>query len=194
MIERAFGKARQHTRELSATEQPFFEIPEDLGIRFTREIGGKPVGQLEIEAESVRHVSEPALDMMHNLKFTTLEKVTPQELIELRVQDLGLPGTSTTKQIFERATHSRIRNTALALCRLEVGPHQAIADQDQPFDDYYYIMHPPLADRYGYLFVFALGHYGGGLWLHGAWADPGDRWPPKSRLVFALRNIEPVKA
>lgn len=182
------------TRLQRAVEQPFFEIPEDLGIRFTREIGGKSVEQLETEAKSVRNVSGYGLDMMHNPKFTTLEEIILQELIKLRVQDLGLSGIPTTKQIVERATHSRIRNMALELCRAEVGPHLAIADKDQPLGNYYYIMHEPLTDRGGDPRVFALGRGGDGLWLGGDWASPGSRWGPESQFVFALRNIEPVKA
>lgn len=131
---------------------------------------------------------------MHNPKFTTLEEVTLQELIKLRVQDLGLPGTPTTKQIIGRATHSRIGNMALELCRAEVGPHQAIADKDQPLGDYYYIMHEPAPGRSGDPRVFGLGRGGGGLWLHDYWANPDSPWPPDAQFVFSLRNFEPVKA
>lgn len=182
------------TRPPRAVEQPFFEITEDLGIRFTREVGGKSVEQLEAEAKSVRNVSAYALDMAHNPKLTTLEEVTPQELIKLRVQELGLPGTPTTKQIIERATHSKIGNMALELCRAEVGLHQAIADKEQSLGDYYYIMHEPIVDRHGLPRVFLLARYVDGLWLGGYWARSDGRWDPGFRLVFALRNIEPVKA
>lgn len=169
-----------------------YEIPEGIGIRFNREIGGKTAEQLEVEAKAVRRVY--VSDIMHSPKFGTLKEVTLQELIKLRVKDLGLPRTPTTKQIFERAAHSRIGNMVLELCRAEVGPHQATADKDQPLGDYYYIMHEPIADRSGYPSVFELGRDGDGLWLYGAWATPGSRWGPGTRLVFALRNIEPIKA
>lgn len=203
MIERAIEKARQYQdskrnarRQFAITQarQPLFEIPEDLGVRFTCEIGGKSVEQLVTEAKSVRDFSMPVFDMMtHNPKFTTLEKVTPQTLIKLRVKDLGLPETPTTEQIFERATHSRIGDMALEYCRAEVGPHLAIADKDQPLG-YYFIVHEPLADRFGDKHVFRLERNKFGLCLNGGWAHFDRKWFPEDQLVFALRNIEPVKA
>ena len=217
MIERAFEEARLHRenkelhrenkdsiikfaidqavarRPQTAAESLYF-IPEGVGVRSSLDIGGKPVDQLAADAKRVRTLSGYALDMMHNPKFTTLEEVTPQELIKLRVQDLGLTGTPTTTEVFERATHSRIGNTALELCRAEVGPHQAIADTEQPLNDWYYIAHKPITDRDGDPSVFGLERNAGGLWLDGRWAKPDYGWRPGDRLVFALRNIESVKA
>lgn len=175
-------------------EQPLYVIPENVGIRFNRNIGGKNPEQLEAEVKSVRNVGGYALDIIHSPKFATLEEVTPVELIKLRVQDLGLSGIPTTTQVFERATHSRIGNMALELCRAEVGLHQAIADTEQPLNDVYYIAHEPIAGRGGRPFVFSLGRGAGGLWLGDDWAGPEGRWGPGGRLVFALRHIEPVKA
>lgn len=211
MIDRAFEQARKHednkknivkqraidrARDLlkavgvvdPAVEQPFYIIPEGIGIRITRDIGGKPVERLKTEAKKVRIVTEYALDMMYSPKFSTLEEVTSQELIKLRVQDLGLTGTPTTKEVFERAMHSIIENMALELCRADVGPHQAIVDIEQPLSDVYYIAHEPIAIRDGNLCVFRLGCNAHGLWLHGIWARPDDGWYPEDQLVFALRN------
>lgn len=182
------------TRPQKEVEQPFYVIPESIGVRSTLEIGGKSVDQLEAEVKSVRKPSGYTLDMMHSPEFATLEEVTPVELIKLRVREFGLTGTPTTTQLFERATHSRIGNMALELCRTEVGPHQAIADTKQPLNDVYYIAHEPIADRGGHLRVFSLARDASGLWLDDAWALPGCGWDPGSRLGFALREIEPVKA
>ena len=212
MIERAFEEARLHRenkelhrenkdsiikfaidqavarRPQTAAESLYF-IPEGVGVRSSLDIGGKPVDQLEADT-----LSGYALDMMHNPKFTTLEEVTPQELIKLRVQDLGLTGTPTTTEVFERATHSRIGDMALELCRAEVGPHQAIADTEQPLNDWYYIAHEPITDRGGYMGVFSLERRADWFWLDGDWARPDGRWRPGDQFVFALRNIESVKA
>lgn len=62
------------TRLQRTAEQPFFEIPEDLGVRFTLEIGGKSVKQLKAEAESVRHVSRYALDKCTTQNSLLLKK------------------------------------------------------------------------------------------------------------------------
>lgn len=175
-------------------EQLLFVIPEGTGIRFTRNIGGKPMEQLEAEAKGVGNVNRYGMDILHNPKFTTLEKVTPQELIKLRVQDLGLAGTPTTEQVLERATHSRIGNMILELCRAEVGPHQRIADKEQPLNDFYYIAHEQIADRHGIPRVFLVARGVLGLWLSAVWVEPDSRRNPEHQLVFALRNIEPVKA
>lgn len=142
----------------------------------------------------MRYVSEYTIDVGPNPKFTTLKEVTLQELIKLRVRDLGLGGTPTTKQIVERATHSTIENMALELCRAEVGLHQAIADTEQPLGDCYYIMHKPITGFLGQPCVFGLANNGNGLLLYGTWANPDSRWDPENQLVFALRKIEPIKA
>lgn len=181
------------TKPNKAVEQPFFEISEDLVSRFTREIGGKPVEQLEAEAKAVRNVSVYASDLMHSPKFEVLEDVISQELGKLPVLALGLPGTPTTRQIFARIPQCRVGAYTLELCRAEVGPHQAIADKDQPLGDAYFIMHEPITDRGGLPDVFFLERDGHGLWLGCGWAGPGSRWDPGYRLVVALRKNEPVK-
>ncbi len=132
--------------------------------------------------------------MIHNPKFTTLPEVTPVELIKLPVSAFGLSGIPTTEQIVERATHSRIGHMALELCRAEVGPHQRIKDTEQPLNDWYSIMHEPLSDRDGSLLVFSLARFALGLWLRGRWARPDGGWAPDLQVVFALREIEPVKS
>lgn len=182
------------TRPQTAVEESLYFIPEGIGVRSILEIGGKPADQLEAEAKSVRNVSGYALDMMHNPKFTTLLEVTPVELIKLPVSALDLPGNPTTKQIFERVPQCRVGDMALELCRVEVGPHQAIKDTEQPLNDWYYIMHEQVTDHSGGPSVFKLGRYADGLWLDGGWAGPDDGWGPGFQLVFALRKIEPVKS
>jgi len=182
------------TRPQTVVEESFYFIPEGVGIRSTLEIGGKSAEQLEAGVKSVGNASEYSLDMMHNPKFTTLEKVTPVELIKLPVSAFGLPGTPTTRQIFERAAHSRIGDMALELCRAEVGPHQRIKDTDQPLNDWYSIMHEPITDRHGRPSVFTLVRHGDGLWLRDDWAKPVSRWNPGIQVVFTLREIEPVKS
>ena len=175
-----------------ATESLYF-IPEGVGVRWALEIGGKSADQLEVEAKGVKTVTGYASDMIHNPKFTTLEKVTPVELIKLPVSALGLPGNPTTREIFERAPKCRVGDMALELCRAEVGPHQAIKDTDQPLNDYYSIMHEQLTDRSGNLGVFGVGHNADGLFLDDTWAGPGSKWDPGSLVVLALRKVESVK-
>lgn len=177
----------------SVAEHAYYAIPEGLGVRSTLEIGGKLADQLETEAKRVRDVSGYVSDMMHNPKFTTLEEVTPVELIKLPISALGLSGTPTTRQILERFPQCRVGEYALELCRAEVGPHQAIKDK-QPLNDWYYIMHEPISDRYGYPGVFVLGRHDYGLWLSGRWAKPGNEWDPGLQVMFALRKSESKKA
>ncbi len=194
-----FSRARELKLDQAVATKPqraesLYFIPEGVGVKWPLDIGGKPVDQLEAEAKSVRTVSRYASDMMHNPKFTTLEEVTPVELIKLPVSALGLPGTPTTRQIFERAPQCKVGDMTLELCRAEVGPHQAIKDTEQPLNDYYYIMHEPITDRDGDPGVFGLGRNADGLWLHGGWARPGNGWDPDDQVVFTLRKVEPVKS
>ena len=180
------------TKPQTMVEESLYFIPEGVGVRWALDIGGMPADQLEAGA-SVRNVSGGVVDMIHHPKFTTLPEVTPVELIKLPVSALGLPGTPTTRQIFERAPQCRVGDMALEFCRAEVGPHQAIKDIEQPLNDYYYIMHEPIAGRRGLPRVFELARDDDGLWLSDDWALPEGRWYPERQLVFTLRKVEPVK-
>lgn len=183
------------TRSQKAVEQPFYTIPEGIGVRSTLEIGGKSAQQLEEELKQRGiNVSSYAREMMHSSTFTTLEEPTAIELLKLRVQDLGLSGTPITKQIFERAQRSKVGEMILDLCPVEVGPYQRLNDSEQPLNDWYYIAHQQITDRSGSPRVFRLGRSAGGLWLSGAWAGPESGWNLEGQVVFSLRSPEPAKA
>lgn len=145
---------------------------------------------MEAEARAVGSVSVYALDIIHSPELTTLGEATLQELIRLRVQDLGLHGISTTEQVIKRAIHSRIGNRALELCRIEVGLHQRIADTEQALGDIYYIMHEPITGRGGNQYVLELVHSWDGLRLDAF--GPNHGWSPECWLVFALGKIIPI--
>lgn len=184
------------TKPQKAVEQPFYAIPEGVGVRSALEIGGKSAQQLEEELTQLgMHISSYALDMMHSPAFTTLKDPTPIELLKLRVRDLGFRGTPTTKQIFEGAQNSKVGEMILGLCPAEVGPHQRLNDSEQLLNnDRYSIAHQQIASRLGYPRVFVLARRADWLWLGDPWTKAGDRWHPEDQLVFALRNPQPVKA
>lgn len=181
-------------KDQKTTEQSLFIIPEELGVQFTQKIGGKSPEQLEAEAKADREVTINASDMLHSPKFEVLEEVTPQDLLKFPVRALGLPGDPTIRQIFERIPQGRYGDYALEIPRAEVGPHLAIADREQPLNDWYYITHEPIAGRSGGPLVFTVGHDSGGRFLSGTWARPDGGWDPDDQLVVALRKIEPVKS
>lgn len=179
-----------------AVEQPLHMIPEGEGVKFIQNIGGKSAEQLEVEVEATgREITTYASDMLHSPKFGVLEKVTPQKLLKAPVRAFGLPGIPTIRELFERIPQCRYgEEYALELPRAEVGPHMAIADENQAKDDDYYVMHQPIAGRSGYPRVFQVRHLSIGRFLHGRWASPYNRWFPDDQLVVALRKIEPVKS
>ena len=47
----------------------------------------------------------------------------------------------------------------------------------------------PVADADGSPNVFRVRHGGGGRWLNGGWARPGDRWGPDNQFLFRLRPV-----
>ena len=159
-------------------------------VRSILDIGGKSVDRLEADVKRVRNIGGYASDVVHNPKFTTLEKVTPIEIIKLPVSALGLDGTPTTKQVLGRIPQCRVGDMALELCPVEVGLHLAIKDTEQPLSDCYYIMHEPIPDRHGSPLVFGLERDARGLWLSVSWARPDRRWLPEYQLVCALRRLQ----
>jgi len=197
-IDAAIAGTRASLASLEAVklqaEQLFYMIPEGEGLRFNLDIGGKSAEQLEDEVKATgREVTIYASDMIHSPKFEVLGKITTQRLLKFPVRALGLLGNPTTTEILERIPQCQYGEDALELPRAEVGPHKTIADKDQPKDDYYYVMHQPITDRYGDPRVFGVEHDSHGRFLHGGWADPARRWNPDDQLVVALRKIESVK-
>ena len=190
MIDRAFGEVRPE----EAVERPFFVIPEGGGVKFTQNIGGKSPKQLEAENKATgREVTYGARNMLLSDEFDVLKEVTPQVLLKFPVRALGLPGTPTTTELYERIPQTQYGDYVLELSRAEVGPHLGIEDKDQPVGDYYYVMHKPITDSYSLPSVFGIGSLSFGRLLDGTQADPDLRWDPDTQLVVTLRKIKPVK-
>lgn len=168
--------------------------------RETLVIGGKSPQQLEGEVDRLGEVLLDARYILRHRKFTTLQLPRPIDLVWLRVQDLVFPKGATTVEIFGREndvnehgnpapfTKGRMTELGLGFCPAEVGPHQRLADKDQPMNTWYYIAMEPITDRRGSPDVFELGHDGHGLWLRGLWADPDYGWSPEALFVFSPRK------
>ena len=177
-----------------AAEHDFYVIPEGIGVRSTLEIGGKSAEQLEEEMKQAGiNISAYTRYMLYSLAFTTLDHPQEVELLKLRVQDLGLSGTPTTNQIFERAQKSTYGEFRLGLCPAEVGPHQRLSDTDQPLNDWYTIAMHQITGRLGSPRVFVLARDARGLGLYDRWAEPYFQWVPDDRIVFSLRKFELLK-
>lgn len=151
--------------------------------RETLVIGGKSLQQLEEEHDQAGiKVSPYVEDMLYHKDFTTLKIPQTIDLVWVQVKDFGLTGGGTTKEIFARADALPF----LGRCPAEVGPHQRLADEDQPLDTRYCIAMNTIPDRGGRPRVFMLGHREDGLWLNDYWVDPDDRWDPGDQFVFSL--------
>ena len=148
------------------------------------EIGGKSPQALMAELrQSHISVSDWARDMMESPDFATLGRRTEIEVARLTPADLGFIRYPTTEQFFDRAA-----SFGLELLPAEAGQHARLQDGNQRPGDWYHIAMDPIADRYGGPGVFLLGRGGGGLWLDGRWASPGDHWNLDNAFVFGLRK------
>lgn len=154
------------------------------GVIQTVEIGGKTADWLEEELRQAGvNISSFAQDMLHSPNFTTLKELQRLETVWVKVQDLGLSGTPTTGQIYDRA-----KELGLELCPAEAGPHLRLAYKYQPLGEGFVIAMKQIADRDGDPHVFYLERDDDGLWLDGDWASSDNEWGLGGGFVFALRK------
>lgn len=100
-------------------------------------------------------------------KTTVAESLTQIELYRATVAELGFPNGAKFADI-----RAKIHELGFADCPAEVGPQLRRQYADQPMNEWIMIMMDPITDSDGYLWVFHVGHHGGGLWLYGNYAHP----------------------
>ncbi len=162
----------------------YTSFPEKKMRRENVEIGGKSAEQLVRELEQAGiNISQYAKSMLKNSEFVPGKNPEEATLIRLTVADLGFKSSATTDQIYERA-----QILGLELCPPDTGPNYRLKYRSQPLGEWFYMGMKQITDSDGGPLVFKLEHRGGGLWLHGAWAEPGDAWRPDSGFVFRLRK------
>ena len=137
----------------------------------------------ELKQDSI-NVTSYAASMMKGPDFPIVKEPKQLDLVRLHVRDLGLKKSyPTTTEVYKRA-----EELGLDLCPPETGPQYRLKYKEQPMDEWLYIGMKPLPASDGYPGVFRLEHDGGGLWLGGYWAEPGDDWGPEDGVVFTLRK------
>ena len=98
-------------------------------------------------------ISSDAKDMLKKVKWNKKETI---DLVLLQVKDLGINAVyPTTQQIFDKA-----QELGLSLCPPQVGLQLRVDYQDQPLNEWIYIMMEPIAGRYGHPGMFGAGRGG----------------------------------
>jgi len=134
------------------------------------------------------YISDYARSMLQKPEFTINSKSEKLNLIKLKVQDLGFPGSATTDEIYKRANE-----LGLELCPPEVGPHlrlnyEKVFSREQAKGEYFRIAMKQIAGSGGSPDVFDVGCRGGGRrWLSRSWAGPDDSWNPEDEFVFSRK-------
>ena len=150
-------------------------------------IGG--IKPKELEKALGNRITDYARDLLKNKDFTTLPKQQVISPIIATPSVMGLTGTPTTEQIYERADKLN-----WDLCPAEVGPHLVLAINNQTAYNDLPIKLPirigmkQIADRCGRPHVFSVARNGDGSWLDTSWAEPADPWNPDNSLVFSPRK------
>ncbi len=164
-------------------EHVFTSFPEGRIRLESLTIGGKSVKELQEEMRSENiNISGYVRDMLESPDFVTQQNKEDIDLVRLKVGDLGLGGSPTTDQLYEKA-----KELGLDLCPAEVGPQMRLTYKDQPLYEYFNIGMKQIADSDGCPDVFTLDHGDDGLWLSDYWARPEDGWAPVDEFVFRLR-------
>jgi len=134
------------------------------------------------------YISNYARSMLQKPEFTINSKSEKLNLIKLKVQDLGFPGSATTDEIYKRANE-----LGLELCPPEVGPHlrlnyEKVFSREQARGKYFRIAMKQITDSDGGPGVFSVFRSGdGGRWLYDRWAEPGSSWDPEGEFVFSRK-------
>ena len=144
-------------------------------------------------------LNEAALTLFAHEAFTTAERASTLDTVEVAVADLGFTQGATTGELCERA-HQR----GLARCPLELGPHLRLQYGEQPEG---HVGHPPTRHRAppGSVTIasapldgddelpkgFYLRRIDGVLWLRGYRASADHRWSPDDRFVFVAAPRDP---
>ena len=185
-----FYSALAAEERASGTPETFLEtlvLPEGVIRLPDLTIGG--VKPKDLEKALGNRVSDYARDLLRSKDFITLPRQQVISPIIATPSVMGLIGTPTTEQIYERADKLN-----WDLCPAEVGPHLVIAFNNKPtYKDLpiklpIWIGMKQIADRYGSPRVFLLDRRDDGLWGNARWARPTFQWDPTSQLVFSLRK------
>jgi len=134
------------------------------------------------------YISDYARNMLQKPEFTINSKSEKLNLIKLKVQDLGFPGSATTDEIYKRANE-----LGLELCPPEVGPHlrlnyEKVFGREQAKGEYFRIAMKQMTDSDGNPSVFHVNRYDGGKrWLRSNWAKPDNSWNPENEFVFSRK-------
>src|SRR3990167_1805177 len=158
-----------------------FSLPEGVICLPDLTIGG--IKPKDLEKALGNRVSDYARDLLRSKDFITLPRQQVISPIIATPSVMGLIGTPTTEQIYERADKLN-----WDLCPAEVGPHLVIAFNNKPtYKDLpiklpIWIGMKQIADRYGSPRVFLLDRRDDGLWGNARCARP------TSQLVFSLRK------
>lgn len=175
-----FDRLQEHN-----IEHVYMAFPEGKIRRQQVEIGGKTKEQLRQELEQAGvTVTALAEDMMRNPDFATLQTAQMHDIVRLKVDDIVLSSDyPTTDQLYKRA-----QELGLELCPPELGPQLRLQHKDQPTGDHYWIGMKQITGSRGFSGIFALEHYGDGVWLRSDWVFPESEWNLENEFVFSLRS------
>ena len=158
-------------------------VPGSFPVWRAVQTGGKAKEQLTRELQAVNNqVGDWGQQMMAHRAFVTSPKAKQVAFAKVRVSDLGFTDPNnlpTTAQIWQRG-----QALGLGLCLPDDGPNLRLAYQDQPVGETIWVAMEQIPDARGFLGVFELARRAGGIWLGGACARPGCRWPLGLVLVF----------
>jgi hypothetical protein len=121
-------------------------------------------------------------DILGQSTFTTSDKETELNLVNVSVAELGFKNGATRKDIYYRA-----KELGLELCPAEVGPQLRLQYKDQPNGEWLLIGMEPISGSDGFLDVFDVGRDGGDLWLDGSGGRADGFWDGCGRWVFVRK-------
>lgn len=134
------------------------------------------------------YISNYARSMLQKPEFTINSKSEKLNLIKLKVQDLGFPGSATTDEIYKRANE-----LGLELCPPEVGPHlrlnyEKVFSREQAKGKYFRIAMKQITGLNGDPDGFDVNRSDDGKrWLSTYWAEPDDSWNPENEFIFSRK-------
>lgn len=155
-------------------------LPETIGRRFEKTIGGKTKAQYDAELEPKKDRMDPWVkELMEKVELA--KEQHKFKLIELSVADLGLTKKTSYDEICKRA-----KEFGLELCPSELALAMFLDSEDQPEDWRCYIATEAIIGHDLDLGIFELVQYFNGKWLGAHEVSAKHSWFSEDRFVFRI--------
>lgn len=159
--------------------EPFIERPPFMKVKLGTCKSNKELRKVLLDAGY--KIGDWGSDILN--KTEVVKEPSEVEIVIFSVAELGFSKGARRSQIYEKAI-----SLGLTLCPSEVGLQMRLQYENQPNGEWILVAMEPIADSFGYLYVFRVGRHDDGRWLDGFHGYPDFFWAPVYRWAFCRKR------